>query len=286
MEKQGDLKPDQFPKLSWKPENALESLDRLYDYVTQKATKAINWYYEKKQWKRCMGCFLRYNVILFTAFAGVIPILGTIYKKGNIPVINPAWATIAIAIAATMIAVDKFGGFTSGWVRYVLSAQEIEQAIEDFRFSWQKAKLRLNNPPKGDEIQNMIVESERLLTEVQKIIRTETQKWITEFQTAIKEVEEAAKLAAKASRERAEIERYGAISFEVENGMECVDGWQLIIDNRTEKHYTGKRASVTAIKPGIVNIQIIGEIKGKKVRDNKAVKIKGGEISQVSFMLE
>jgi len=64
-----DIKPAQFPELSWNQQDTVQSLDKLFDYGIDKAKKAINWYFAKRKWKRFMGFTLRYTAIAFTAVA-------------------------------------------------------------------------------------------------------------------------------------------------------------------------------------------------------------------------
>jgi hypothetical protein len=186
-----DLMFKQLPELLWGPQDTMQSLDKLFAYVKERAEEAINWYYAERKWKRFMGSALRYGVILATAAVGVIPILGTIYKKNDVPGIEPAWSAIAIAVIGVILAFDKFGGFTSGWVRYIAAAQELNQALENFRFTWEIEKLKLSTPITTEETQEMISKCKEFLLQVQAIVDKETQKWVAEFQSAIKEIDES-----------------------------------------------------------------------------------------------
>ncbi len=286
MAKPEDLKPTEFPQSSWEPKEAVLSLDKLFVYVTAKAERAVNWYYVKRDSRRRMGSLLRYGAILSTGTAGVIPLLGTIFKNNNVPWVDPAWAAMALAAAALMIAIDKFGGFTSGWIRYVLAAQQIDEAVENFRFTWELEKHKLQLPISGEASQIMIAHCKDFLLRVQEIVREETQKWATEFQAAIKEVDEAAKAAAAAIKEKTKIEQVAGLGVEVENGLLCESGWQLSLDGGPSRQFTGRRASLANLKPGIYAIQVVGVIGGKQVQDSKPVKVLGGGTSTVSLKLE
>ena len=44
-----DIKPAQFPELSWNQQDTVQSLDKLFDYGIDKAKKAINWYFAKRK---------------------------------------------------------------------------------------------------------------------------------------------------------------------------------------------------------------------------------------------
>ena len=92
-------------------ENAVEAVEKLGKLADEECCKAIEWYFSHKKAKQYAGMWLRMLGILAVAAAGVIPILGEIFEKENSkPAINPAWATIALAVAALFIAMDRFGG--------------------------------------------------------------------------------------------------------------------------------------------------------------------------------
>jgi len=285
MDKSKDLITIDFPELSWEPETAVKSLNTLYSYVMKKAIKADGWYYRKKNWKRFMGTALRYSAIVFTAVAGIFPILGTIYKVNDVPSIEPAWSAVAVAIAALMIAIDKFGGFTSAWVRYILAAQELDEIIETFRFTWEKEKLKFSSSIHSDEIQRLIESCKTFISQINEVVQDETQKWVAEFQTALKEVDLAAKAAAKVAKEKTKLQEFGAISIEVENGQNCDNGWDLVIDSHSERNFIGKKGAFNNIKPGIIEVKAAGTISGRNVSDIKLVSIKGGEITTVLMSL-
>ncbi|MEM1369551.1 MAG: SLATT domain-containing protein [Cyanobacteria bacterium P01_H01_bin.15] len=107
-----------FPsQLDWSPNQIAASLESVYEFVNNECREAIGWYYHKKRSKKFLGVFLRIGAIFAAAVAGVIPIIGEIFKEGDVPLISPAWSTIFLAIAAVLVALDQFGGATSGWVR-------------------------------------------------------------------------------------------------------------------------------------------------------------------------
>ena len=125
-----DLTPGGFPAdLKWTQDDATESLEKLYQFANNECKRAIDWYFNKKRSKRIAGYASRVGAILALAVSGLIPILGEIYKTNDIPSISPAWATVALAIVAIFVALDRLGGYTSGWVRYVRTGQTLQESI-------------------------------------------------------------------------------------------------------------------------------------------------------------
>ncbi len=277
-----DLKPS---TIDFKSENisekTIQSLDPLYKYVVTTTDKAIDWYYKKKKLKRFLGLWLRIVAIVLIALAGILPILILINECGN-----AAWSSIIVALAALMIAIDKFGGFTSGWIRYVMATQKLNQVLEEFRFGWESQKLSLRDKPLSpDELQSLIKNCQETLQKVQTIVSDETLKWVAEFQSALNELEAAAKVAADSAKSSAKALEEGAVAINVSNGASSEDSWSVSVNGVLASTYTGNSAALVNQKPGIITIKITGKIGGKNVQDEKPVTVKAGEITSVSMTL-
>ena len=279
-----DLRPSAFPQVDWSTGKAGDNLDQVFTYVIGRGTDAHQWYVDKWQWRRRIGCFLRYGAIIATAVGGIIPVVSTSFASASW--INPAVATLILAGAGLLVAIDKLGGFTSGLVRYVLAGTEIDQAVENFRFTWEMAKLNLSADPTKEAVQAMLVKCQEFLKLVHTLVKNETDKWASEFQAALTEVEQAAKTAAAAAKERGQQEQWGAINLEVTNGPQCPEGWRLVINGEDKGTHRGKSASESAVKPGLAKIEVTGKINNSEVRKEKVVKIVGGQIVSETLTLE
>jgi hypothetical protein len=133
-----DLTVDKFPHdLNWTRENRINSLQRLFGFADTYCTEAIKWYNISKRSKQKLGYGLRFLSILAVAVAGIIPVITEIIcRTDKEQCISPAWATVFIALAALFVSLDRFAGYTSGWVRYVRSAQKLNELQGQFRLDW------------------------------------------------------------------------------------------------------------------------------------------------------
>lgn len=187
-----NLDPRTFPHdLKWDDESTACNLDKIYGYVDNQCTEAIAWYYKKKIWKRRFGYWLRFLAIGSTAISGIIPILTEIYKIDGEPFISPIWSTFALAIAALLIAIDRFGGYTSGWVRFVRTAQNLTEAKSKHELLWSesKANLQLNPNANKSPAPTMLSICQKYAAAINLIIRNETNEWAREFQGILAELE-------------------------------------------------------------------------------------------------
>jgi len=193
-----DLRPGDFPGLCWEPEKATESLQLLYVYVTNQAKESQDWYLGKRARKKRAGFALRLSAMFAATLAGIIPVLAEIYEEGGVPQLNPVWSSVAIAVAALLIAIDRLGGMTSGWVRYMLASQEISRLEEAFRIEWEVGKLAWKS--EGPSREELLVGLERcraFLRSVNEVVEKETRIWAAEFLKALREIDRAAEVAAE-----------------------------------------------------------------------------------------
>jgi hypothetical protein len=189
-----DLIPQGFPRnLDWYPDHRLSSLERLYDFVNSECEKAVGWYYRSKRSKSRLGYWLRAGAIVAVATAGIIPIIGEIFEASDgSPLISPAWATVALAIAALFVALDRFGGYTSGWVRYVRTAQKLSILQADFCLDWEEYRFNLPHTHEEEHVEYIkegIRKCREFLREVNREVQNETNLWAQEFQQALVEVD-------------------------------------------------------------------------------------------------
>ena len=77
------------------------------------------------------------------AIAGILPVPAQIFDAGSSVVIQPAWASVALAIAVALVALDRFFGFSSAWARYMTTEQAISSALNQFMLEWQQSSYQL-----------------------------------------------------------------------------------------------------------------------------------------------
>lgn len=275
MAKTADIKPNPFPDLNWKDGEEGRSLDKLAAYAMGEAEQAILWYLEKKRSKRRGARFFRGGAIVLAGIAGLIPVLPAIASFE----VDPAWATVVAAVAAVMVAWDRFMGYTSGWVRFILAQQEISRVLEVFRLEWEGHRQAMEGePPDGEQAAAMIQHCKVLLQQVQGIVQQETQSWAMEFQNVIKELDEAVK-ATERTRQ------LGAINLSIANGDEVAGEWTLKVDGGAATSHSGKQGAINHLAPGIHTIAIHGTIDGKEGSAEKAVDVAAGAIATVELTL-
>ncbi len=105
---------------------------------------------------------------------------------------------MALALAAALVALDRFYGFTSSWTRYLATAQDLKQALDEFRFYWEYERLRwTDGRPSDEQTTEALARFKGFVSQVNQIVRQETNAWIAEFRTSLQAIEEVAKVRAR-----------------------------------------------------------------------------------------
>ncbi len=183
-------------ELDWSPEKRDESIRVVYQFVVEHAQKAIRWYLRKNAWVRRWAKCLRVGAILLAMIAGIIPLLIQMYPKWKIfsVTIGPAWASIALVIAATFVAFDSFFGYSRSWMRFITALIKIKALLEEFEIAWQTKLAGLHEHPINDEhTLELLGACQHFLTEVNRIIIEETEQWKQDFQSALRKIDESTK---------------------------------------------------------------------------------------------
>jgi hypothetical protein len=126
------------------------------------------------------------------AVAGVLPVLSQIFGSGSSVKIQPAWATVALAIAVALVALDRFFGFSSAWARYMATGQAISAALNQFRFDWQKSSRQLADQPTQESIDHLLGLAKQLVAKTDDLVQAETLQWVKEFRETLTEIERSA----------------------------------------------------------------------------------------------
>jgi low affinity Fe/Cu permease len=132
------------------------------------------------------------------AVAGVLPVFSQIFGAGSSVVIQPAWATVALAIAVALVALDRFFGFSSAWARYIATGQAISAALNQFTLDWQQSTYEL--PTEGttrEQIAGLLDLAKTFLGKTDDLIQTETAQWVSEFRETLAEIERSTQTKSK-----------------------------------------------------------------------------------------
>lgn len=294
--------------LKWKTEADREvSINALCKYVEDEASKAIDWYHDKKKAKRAFSRFFRYSAILLTGLAGLFPVMRSIWPTAadglwQLPIINALRPTqpellvsFLVGVAGILVAMDRFGGFSTGWIRYVKTAQEMQNSLMEFRMDWAVRSARISYPPTPAAAADMIQCAREFLMAVQAHVIRETQAWASEFESNLAQLEKDVKTQweerEEKARDRLEAAQPGVINLTVTNAAETDDGkFEVTLapnQGETVKELVEGSSNWTraAALPGLYTLTVAATISGKAAGAATAISVAPGKIRAVDLTL-
>ncbi len=284
----------------WDQSNVEKSLSDLKDYVEGQAREAIKWYYQRKAGKARLSFVLRFCTILFTAFGGLVPIASSAFVPQPYQMQVNQLGYLAVGLAGLFLALDRFTGSSSGWMRYISAAMKLETLLEEFRLDW--LKLAAANAPVNAANAGIFLDRVKSLAlAVRGEVEKETQAWIAEFQSNLAQLEKETKEALDSAREaakkeaaaaeaarraEAEAHRSGVINVTVESKTALDAGFSVELDGKLYRDgVTGTTCGIANVSPGNHEIAITAMAAGKKVCVSRAVLLKGSAAEDVKVSL-
>lgn len=268
--------------LNWDSKNADVSLNKLYEFACDEGKRTEDWYWKKTGEKKRWAMLLRVVAIMAVTAAGIIPILSPIFKDAkDFPIINPIWSSLAIAIGTAALGLDKFFGFSSGWIRYVTSALNIKAWLIEFKFDWEQYRATIAYAKDTDteaQLQIMITKCSMFAIKIATAVQEETKQWAQEFQSSLSTLDQTLKQQAADSQPT-------GITINLENGDQCPNGWEVAINGRKSGTHYGNTGVLTNLYPGLYQIVVSAETTDKTLHAEAAVKISAGEVETVNLKL-
>lgn len=276
--------------LQWNPTDIAASLQALLTYVETEAQKSIDWYWRNKRWKSVLSRWIQFLAVVFTSAGALVPIVG---KLANLKWLSDSlWASLLVGAAAALLAVDKAFGFSTGWVRYVLTATTIRGALESFRMDWAIKSAKALPSPTPAQIEELMQCARNFRVTVEGLVLQETRDWVAEFQSNLAQVEKdvTTQLAAlKTATEKAA--QRGSIQLTVPNAGQA-DGAriQIRLENSqgplADETVTGSTSWVKlGVPPDHYQITVTAAIAGLTKSATLAIVVKPGEVTTESITL-
>jgi hypothetical protein len=183
-DREADLQPGRFPDLSWGEADLAASLEAVYHWVEDEAIRAAAWYIHEKKWKARWSRALRILAILLATAGAAIP-----FVAANDDSIGFEWGYVFLACAAGAVAMDRFFGFSSAWMRYMTAELAIQQKLQQLQFAWTSMLItRGNRLPSAHEVAAELEKLAGAAAAIGEEIRLETLAWAEEFQSNIGEL--------------------------------------------------------------------------------------------------
>jgi hypothetical protein len=183
---------EELVKLSWQPDSRSESLHVVYCRAVEQVRASAAWYDSRRSSKRRWAMCLRVGAIALGSVAAVLPLFSQIFLDRGKPIIQPVWASVALVLAAALVALDRYFGFSSAWMRFMMSELSLNSLISDFELVWHGERAAwLDGVPDDQQVQRALSGVREFVDSAASLVRDETSSWIKAFQAELKELDDS-----------------------------------------------------------------------------------------------
>ena len=192
-----DLERPNLAALDWSASERAKSLEAVFNHAVGLAGNAEAWYARKRPTKKRCGRALRVGAVVLGSVGAIVPILAEIFTTNSKPAIAPGWAAVALAVAATLIALDHYLGFSNGWMRFMGAELRVTRLRHDFEYSWNARCARSADPPTTAEVAALLELARTVALAIDDVVAEETGSWIAEFRRNLDRAEQELGAAAR-----------------------------------------------------------------------------------------
>lgn len=293
-----DILGARLAALDWS--NRRAAIDAVLQEVREKASKSEEWYRVKKDSKAKWAVVLRVTAIVSGILSGLWPVLfnalAVIFPAGQGA--NPGafdfrtmlpLSAVFVMIATGCVSIDAFFGFSSGWIRYVVTFQSLQSLRETFDLSWPRAAVRF--PREGDVPDDILLCAIDVLLaftkSVNDTIRDETQAWASDFREALKGMGESLEKQRIASMAYSTIAERGSVTVTLTAADKLDEHtWTLTLSGQEPITIEGSSTEVVErLSPGLVTVRASGRRDGKPLSAAAAVTVEAGKNTSVTLSL-
>jgi hypothetical protein len=174
MSKLTVIKPQEF----WDENEANSQINDLYDITLSHVNSTIEWYAKKSNVKAGWARYIRAIAIFLFIGSCIMPYISSM-TNNNVAALYLGY--IFAGLGGGILLFDKHFGFSSSWIRYILTKMALESLGKTFIERWLVISLR--ERPLNINRFSILIES--LITfqkEFNAIVKSETELWAREFQ--------------------------------------------------------------------------------------------------------
>lgn len=100
------------------------------------------------------------------------------------------WGFVLLGLAAGAFGYDRYFGYSTAWLRYIVAAMTIRAHLTQFQLSWVREMAHLGErEPTAEEVLALVETVREFVTAVNEAVRVETDSWVGEFQSRLSELE-------------------------------------------------------------------------------------------------
>jgi hypothetical protein len=274
-----------FTSVDWS--NRHVALEQLYQLILQNGRESIDWYLAHKSAKRLGAMVLRLGAIGLATLAAITPVLVALLPAAwGLRELGPL-ASIMVALSAGCLALDKFFGFSSGWMRYITTELELRARLNGFQLTWMQERLKLSEQALTFERTLELLQfMKAFVSDFDQVVNAETKLWVEEFRGNLSDMERAVETQRATTPVITAPASTGALRIRLE-GAELLDGqrWLVQLGNEPFAEHVGGTMVVNNLSPGLLAVKVKAHRDGRPLAAEDVAFIRAGEPSDLVIRL-
>lgn len=167
-----------------------EEIEKYYLQTISEAEAILSWYPKKRISFRMYSQLIRLGTVVLAGLGGIMPLLELAFQ-GNEDMRLVNYGYVAFSVAASLFLLDKYFGFSTGWMRFMLAEVEIKKVISEKKNEWIYYQITYRGKElTKEEIRTILDFNNSLSNAVNNLVIKETKEWINEFKSTYKSLEE------------------------------------------------------------------------------------------------
>lgn len=184
------------PQPTWSPDKLVDSIKKLAEDVENNVVGASDWYLAKRKAVSRGARWSRVLAIAFVTLGGLAPLIWATFdiKITSFPTVTGTGiGYLCLALAAAAVALDRYAGFSSSWMRRITTAQALKRLVVEFRVQWPPllADVEAKKDVTSADVKPLFERIAKLAGDAEDLIKEETRLWKVEFESAFAQLEKA-----------------------------------------------------------------------------------------------
>ncbi|HYH10123.1 MAG TPA: SLATT domain-containing protein [Thermoanaerobaculia bacterium] len=281
--------PTVHAPITWDSSKLRDQVNELYTAVQKKVEDLAQWYVRKKKHPALMSRILRRLAIVGTILGGLCPVLeGAVAVPPSISLNDIGYVLLAVAGAAVLG--DRFGGFSSAWMRYAKTHLQLDGMLDRFHMEWVIACAQYDLDAEAQKDPSRLialVDKLRVFTtDVSAVVDGETQAWMVEFQNQLAMLQKATEKSAQpqSAKTAEETATTGEVNVTVANFEQAKNPVYLFIDGAPVDPATAK-LSILKARTGTHEIGARTLYGDQVIKSSVQTTVAAGKAADVSLTL-
>lgn len=176
-----DLDSGALSNWNWDSGKSAESLDALRNACIKFSADTVDWYNRKKSGKQVLAKFLRMTAIVLGGVSALL-LISSQQEKGP----SAAYATGTMVVAGTLVALDRFFGFTNAWIRFIETANSIRVLQRNFLLDWESQEVAwAKEGPTEEQVKQALTLARGYVASVDAAVTDEIAEWAQQFRSSV-----------------------------------------------------------------------------------------------------